>query len=189
MAVFAEAPQTVFVTLTRKAAAWANEAALSLNFGGCDPLDVVPADPEQNLANYCGRDMVAWEPSLLPIHVGLRLCITKNENKKNDFVNGMNCEVLELDAYGVLVKTETGKTLLVHRMTDPHTRASYFPLRLGYATTLHKTQGVTVPHMTMWLDKPWWPAAAYVALSRVQHDCDWRFVGNMRSEHFVPANM
>jgi ATP-dependent exoDNAse (exonuclease V) alpha subunit len=117
------------------------------------------------------------------------LCITRNANKQNDFVNGMGCEVLERDPYGVLVRTDTGKRLLVHPMTDPETKSVYFPLRHGYATTLHKVQGATLEHMTMWLDKPWWPAAAYVALSRVQYDSSWRFVGDMKPKHFVPAEL
>lgn len=189
MAIFSETPQTIFITLTRRAAAWVNDAALKLYFGDRQPLDVLPAEPEQNLDNYVGSEMVAWQPSHLAIHAGLRLCITRNENKRNDFVNGMGCEVLEMDPYGILVKTDTGKRLLVHPMTDPGTKVVYFPVRLGYATTLHKVQGATLDHITVWLDMPYWPAAAYVALSRVEYDDNWRFVGDMRPEHFLPMEL
>ena len=149
----------------------------------------MPAEPEQNAENYDGRSMVDWQPSELPIHQGLRLYITRNVNKQNDFVNGMGCQVEEMDTYGVLVRTDTGKRILVHPMTDPTSRLTYYPLRLGYATTLHKVQGATLENITIWLDKPWWPAAAYVALSRVQYDASWRFVGDMKPEHFVPAEV
>jgi hypothetical protein len=188
-AIFTETPETTFVTLTRRAAAWVNDAAVKLHFGHVRPLDVLPGEPEQNASNYDDQHMVACEPSELPIYAGLRLYITRNANKSNDFVNGMGCEVIERDQYGVLVLTDTGRRLLVHPMTDPETKTVYFPLRLGYATTLHKVQGATLAHMTMWLDKPWWPAAAYVALSRVQYDASWRFVGDMKPEHFVPAEL
>jgi hypothetical protein len=188
-AVFTEKPETTFVTLTRRAAAWVNEAAVRLYFGHMPPLDILPGEPEQNNENYDGQHMIAWEPSELPIYAGMRLFITRNANKQNDFVNGMGCEVLERDQYGVLVRTDTDKRLLVHPMTDPETKSVYFPLRHGYATTLHKVQGATLDHMTMWLDKAWWPAAAYVALSRVQYDDSWQFVGDMKPEHFVPADL
>jgi hypothetical protein len=184
MAVFSETPETTFLTLTRR---WINEAAVKLYFDNAIPLDVLPGEPDQNPDNYVGQEMVDWQPSNLIVYEGLKLVITRNANKQNDFVNGMGCTVLELDVYGILVRTDSGKRLLVHPMTDPETRFTYYPLRLGYATTLHKVQGQTLQHATIWLDKPYWPAAAYVALSRVQYDKDWRFVGDMKPEHFLPA--
>ena len=47
----------------------------------------------------------------------------------------------------------------------------HFPFRVGYASTLHKVQGATLQHVTLWLDKADMPAAAYVAISRV-HTAD-----------------
>ena len=42
-------------------------------------------------------------------------------------------------------------------------------------------------HITLWLDIPNMPAAAYVALSRVEYDANWRFVGDPWVHHFTPA--
>ena len=42
--------------------------------------------------------------------------------------------------------------------------------------------------MTVWLDVPGVEAAGYVALSRVERDADWRFVGDPTVNHFVPAS-
>ena len=42
-------------------------------------------------------------------------------------------------------------------------------------------------HITVWLDVPNFPAAAYVALSRVEHDANWRFFGDPSVHHFTPA--
>ena len=56
--------------------------------------------------------------------------------------------------------------IMVHPWTDEH-RVASFPFRLGYATTLHKIQGATLRHITLYLDLANMPAAAYVALSRV----------------------
>ena len=67
------------------------------------------------------------------------------------------------------------------------TTESFIPMRVGYASTLHKVQGATLPHITLWLDIANMPAAAYVALSRVQHDADWRFAKNHCVHQFTPA--
>ncbi|CAE7478564.1 unnamed protein product, partial [Symbiodinium pilosum] len=68
-------------------------------------------------------------------------------------------------------------------------RVTAFPLRLGYSTTLHKIQGATLPHVTIWMDVPYVRAALYVALSRVQRDGEWRFIGSIDRRHCVPAKL
>ena len=78
-----------------------------------------------------------------------------------------------------------GRTL-VHNWTSPQ-HVDHYPIRAGYASTLHKVQGATLPHITLWLDIPNMPAAAYVALSRVEYDANWRFVGDPGVHHFTPA--
>ena len=72
---------------------------------------------------------------------------------------------------------------------DAMERNVYHPLRLAYATTLMKVQGDTLKHMTLWMDTPGVEAAGYVALSRVQHDKDWSYVGYLKQKHFVPAQL
>ena len=62
-----------------------------------------------------------------------------------------------------------------------------YPFRLGYASTLHKVQGATLKHITVWLHVPNMPAAAYVALSRVEFDVNWRYLGKPGIHHFTPA--
>jgi hypothetical protein len=52
---------------------------------------------------------------------------------------------------------------------------------------LHKVQGATLDHITLWLDVANMPAAGYVALSRVEYDANWRFVGDPSVHHFTPA--
>ena len=52
---------------------------------------------------------------------------------------------------------------------------------------LYDENGATLPHITLWLDVKNMPAAAYVALSRVEFDANWRFVGDPGVHHFTPA--
>ena len=95
---------------------------------------------------------------------------------------------MEMDRYGVLVRTDSGRILLIHPITDKEKGIVFFPLRLGYATTLHKVQGATLSDITVWLDQAGWPAAAYVALSRVEYDSQWRIIGQVDTRHFTPAD-
>lgn len=85
-----------------------------------------------------------------------------------------------------MARTDQGVLLAVHPWTSEN-RVVHFPLRLGYSSTLHKVQGATLPHVTLWLDVANMPAAAYVALSRVEYDANWRYVGNPGVHHFTPA--
>jgi len=64
----------------------------------------------------------------------------------------------------------------------------YMRMRVGYANTLMKLQGATLDHLTLYLDVPNVEAAGYVALSRVQYDKNWRFVGDPTVHHFTPAS-
>ena len=115
-----------------------------------------------------------------------------NLDKERGFVNGRTVTVLEMKKKGILVEMPNKQTLMVYPShafsgTGVATGPAYYPVRLGYSTTLHKIQGATLPHITIWIDCPWVRAAAYVAISRVQHDADWRFVGQMEPKHFLPA--
>ena len=130
-------------------------------------------------------------PSRVEIRKGLRLHLTKNLDKEGDFVNGMECVVKSWDEGSrcLRVETVTGKTLAIFQYTDPNPaaqHASYFPLRLGYASTIYKMQGAELPHITIYIDVPGQRAAAYVAMSRVKDDTSYLFCGKLTRQHFVP---
>ena len=78
----------------------------------------------------------------------------------------------------------------VHMVTselEDGRKVSCFPVRMGYACTVPKVQGMTLPHVTAWLDSVCCRAAAYVALSRVATDEDYLVAGKLCPKHFVPA--
>ena len=155
----------------------------------------LPCDYDANPENFNAqgklRSDVRPQPAMLRIKKGLRLHLTRNLNKAGDFVNGMECEVISWDAARncLFVRTKTGKNLAVYRYTDPDPKAhncSFFPIRLGYASTIYKLQGAELEHITIYLDVPGQRAAAYVALSRVKKDGDYLFGGKYHRAHFVP---
>ncbi|CAE7550517.1 unnamed protein product, partial [Symbiodinium sp. CCMP2592] len=186
--ILEETPNTLFLTISRRACAQLNDAAVAALFREDTPLAVVPGDPESNVENFARGRMVTQTPVEVPIYAGSRVILTKNLNKSVGFVNGMGAVVLGMDHGNIIVKTDQGVRLAVHPWTSED-RVHHYPLRLGYASTLHKVQGTTLPHITLWLDVPNMPAAAYVALSRVEYDANWRYVGNPGIHHFSPARL
>jgi hypothetical protein len=184
--ILAETPHTMFLTISRRASGFLNDLAVRVLFADQTPLGTFPTDPESNTANYEGSKQVASEPLWLPIFASARVILTKNLNKVVGFVNGMGATVLGIDNGNIIVRTDQGRRLSVHPWTSDD-NVAHFPMRLGYASTLHKVQGATLPHITVWIDVANMPAAAYVALSRVERDADWRYVGNPGVHHFTPA--
>ena len=194
--VLAETPKTLMLTITRKGADKLNRFVLEALFGAEEPLDWLPCDPEANVDNFDGPRQLEAAPAWTPIFPGMRVSLTRNLDKPHSFVNGMMATVRRMRRCGVEVLTDAGVVVLVHSYTQDceladgrWQRVSYFPMRLGYATTLAKIQGATLAHATIWLDAPFVEAAAYVALSRVQKDEDWRFLGTVTHHHCVPTQL
>ena len=192
--VFKETPNTTFVTISRRGTAQVNKHAVRSLFSDADVLGHIPCDPQENFDNFRGTAQVNAQPFWIPVYEGMRVTITRNTDKENGFVNGMGAVVQRMRRSGVQVKTDEGKVLLIHPIAQESTlwdgtvqTTNTFPLRLGYSTTLHKIQGATLSHVTIWMDVPFVRAALYVALSRVQYDRDWRFVGCIERRHCLPA--
>ena len=82
--------------------------------------------------------------------------------------------------------TKAGVSQCTHgrRRTESHTSlsGSDMPARSS------KVQGATLKHITLWLDFANMPAAAYVALSRVELDENWRYSGTPDVRHFTLAS-
>ena len=127
-------------------------------------------------------------------YICMRVTLTRNVNKAIGFVNGMTAEVLGVRGHVIVARTRNGSILTIFPFTDTEVevqgmkrQCTYLPLRLGYATTLVKVQGATLEQVVFWLDVANVPAAGYVALSRVQRDADWKFIGHVTPHHFTPA--
>ncbi|CAE7817808.1 unnamed protein product [Symbiodinium sp. CCMP2592] len=196
--IFAEAKSArrrpLFVALSRRGADHLNRLAVSALFSQSTPLTRLPCDPDANLDNFQGQQQVAAEPMDTDIFDGMRVLLTVNEDKVHGFVNGMLGVVRRVRRNAVEVLTDAGEVLAVHPVTREvevagggTRRITYYPMRAGYATTLYKVQGSTLESIVMWFDVPYVEAAAYVALSRVQFDSQWSFLGDVTTAHCVPA--
>jgi ATP-dependent exoDNAse (exonuclease V) alpha subunit len=188
-------PEAIMVAATRAGVAQVNRLALEALHPRAQPLTVLPGAIEDNPDNYDKgklRDDRLPQPSEVPIHRGLKLYLTRNVRKADDFINGMLCEVLSYDeAAGALwVRTKTGKRLPITKWSDPdHPGLRFFPVRLGYCTTIHKVQGDEFDFIIIYLDAANMPAVGYTALSRVKDGRSYLLGGQLAPEHFVPVTM
>lgn len=114
-------------------------------------------------------------PEKLALKIGARVMFTKNSFEQG-FVNGTLGEVESFADTGVpIVRTKRGKRIVVEAMewsvTDGSrtlAKITQVPLRLAWAITVHKSQGMTLDSAVIDLSQAFEYGQGYVALSRVR---------------------
>ncbi len=114
-------------------------------------------------------------PESLRLKVGARVIFTKN-NFETGFVNGTLGEVERFNIEGnPIVRTKSGKSIEVIPMewsiVDGNrtlAKITQHPLRLAWAMTVHKSQGMTLDQVLIDLSEAFEYGQGYVALSRVK---------------------
>lgn len=191
--LFGKHPNTQVLVITRRGTDAVNEAALHALFPRFPPRATIPADVESYSLNYEGgelKDVKHLVPSQLPVYRGMRVFITKTLRKDLDFVNGMQAKIVGWNprTEAVRVQTTTGRTFDVTKWADPDlNHMQYYPLRVGYASTIFRMAGAELEHATIYLDVPHAAAAGYTAMSRVSSLENLKFGGHITADHFAPA--
>ena len=115
---------TTVVTCSRIGAATVNNLAAKAFFEDRHkrPLGTLPLDYEANPDNYTGAGRLKTgklEPARREVYEGMRIFLTKNMSKEDDFVNGMAATVLGYDARSrcLEVTTRTQQRLAVYMVT------------------------------------------------------------------------
>ncbi|MFA5130307.1 MAG: helix-turn-helix domain-containing protein [Patescibacteria group bacterium] len=114
-------------------------------------------------------------PEKLSLKIGARVMCTKNNFEKG-FVNGTLGDVAGFDDEGLpIVKTLNGRNIYPPPMewnatdgTRIIAKITQIPLRLAWAITIHKSQGLTLDSAVMDLSQVFEYGQGYVALSRVR---------------------
>jgi ATP-dependent exoDNAse (exonuclease V) alpha subunit len=114
-------------------------------------------------------------PELLRLKVGARVMCVKN-NFEEGYVNGtLGIVVSCKENQDPSIRTASGKIIRLERASwkieeDGKVRAeiSQYPLRLAWAITVHKSQGMSLDAVEVDLSKSFAPGMGYVALSRVR---------------------
>jgi len=121
--------------------------------------------------------------------------VNKTEPGQNEplFVNGQLGTVLDVRPDSVLVKAKTGAEIYVERFTwrydqqdDDSATFSQFPLRLAWAMTIHKAQGLSLDSAFLDIRAAREPGQAYVAVSRVRSLAGLNFKEWFKGVHVSP---
>ncbi|MFA6476310.1 MAG: AAA family ATPase [Candidatus Paceibacterota bacterium] len=133
-----------------------------------------------NMAGHGGEKMVenlkkgCLASENLRLKKGARVMFVKN-NIEEGYANGTLGEVVSCDRNGIVVKTSKGKNINVPLASwrieeDGKIKAeiSQYPLRLAWAITVHKSQGLSLDAAEIDLSQAFEAGMGYVALSRVR---------------------
>jgi ATP-dependent exoDNAse (exonuclease V) alpha subunit len=154
-----------------------NASALRYNL---DALERLPGDVAKYEATLEGKswafdalakDCIAERE--LKLKVGAQVIFLCNDSERR-IVNGMRGEVTRCEPGHIWVKRSTGGEVSLDRHRwerkdgDGATVASMkqFPVKLAYALTIHKSQGMTLDRVRCNLERAFTGGHAYVALSR-----------------------
>lgn len=123
-------------------------------------------------------------PDKLVLKEGCRVMFLQNDPGLR-WVNGTVGTVAECRVDRLLVQKGRGKIYEVDRAqfalqdAEGNVLASVinFPVKLAYATTIHKSQGATLEALWVDLTRLWEPGQAYVALSRLKDASGLKLIG------------
>jgi hypothetical protein len=170
-----------------------NDLQLSELPGEPTTLEAAQDGPEHQRA-FLTRNLLT--PATLRLKPGALVMFTVNKNeprRKPRFVNGQLGTVEDLTPGAVIVRCSDGEPVLVAPFTwrydaqDPESASfSQFPLRLAYAMTIHKSQGLTLDSAYLDIRAAREPGQAYVAVSRVRTLAGLQFKEWFKGVHVSP---
>ena len=143
-------------------------------------------------------------PKILKLKVGAQVIFIRNDYKAN-CANGTIGKVVKLEDDAVVVKLENGNEVSVERsMWTSYSRTyckatrkiesssvgtyTQFPLKLAWAITIHRSQGMTFDRMHLDLSSGMFaPGQTYVGISRMR-SLEGLTLGTPIKKHYVSVN-
>ena len=132
---------------------------------------------------YSGQMAQTWAtsckvPESCSLCVGAQVVLTWNIDVSNGLCNGARGVVTDVGMMGVTVKFASGVTIMISHIDIEHEddkkiRVNFMPLKLAYALTMNKSQGMTLDRAIVVLEyfgnAAFMYGRAYTALSRVRN--------------------
>ena len=126
-------------------------------------------------------------PQLLDLKVGAEVMFVANDPSKA-FVNGSRGRIIRFDdGRPVVALADGGRTITVSPYSWQHieddrvcAEVIQFPLRLAWAITIHKSQGMSIDAAEIDLSRSFTPGMGYVALSRLR-SLDGLYISGMNA--------
>jgi ATP-dependent DNA helicase PIF1 len=125
--------------------------------------------PEEKIKKACNA------PGSVELCVGSQVMLLYNMDLESKLVNGSRGVVVRFENDDPMVKFLTGETRVIGRKVweieennELVITVSQIPLKLAYATTVHKSQGATIDYAEINMNGIFEYGQAYVALSRVK---------------------
>ncbi|GMH79452.1 hypothetical protein TrLO_g4043 [Triparma laevis f. longispina] len=97
---------------------------------------------------------------------GAKVCLNYNVSHKKGLVNGLRGTIISCSPKTVYIDFGTSKNKIKYIKVNGVKR---LPVELSYASTIHKSQGLTLDNVEIDLSEIFAPGQAYVALSRVKN--------------------
>ncbi len=122
-------------------------------------------------------------PETLRLKVGAKVMFVKN-NFDGGYANGTLGKIIECNNFGMKVMLHSGKIIIPEKVSwvieeegKRKAMIEQYPLRLAWAITVHKSQGMSLDAVEVDLSKSFERGMGYVALSRVRTLDGLRIIG------------
>ncbi len=165
---------------------------INVDFVNTETLSKINEDSEVFIMHTKGPDPLikvmqkgCLSPEKLELKIGAEVMFTKN-NPKEGFVNGTLGTVIDFKGGSnyPIVRIRSGKVITVEPMEwiveengKIRARINQIPLRLAWAITVHKSQGMSMDGAIMDLSEVFEYGQGYVALSRVRRLSGLHIIG------------
>lgn len=162
-----------------------NDKANKINIAKYNNLDGVEFNFEASLTGVFDESILPVEKEL-KLKIGAQVMVLKNDKAKTKkYFNGKIGVVDSISADVIFIKFDSSEILAIERETWRNLDYQYetstknivqteigtfsqFPLRLAWAITIHKSQGLTFDNATVDAGNAFSPGQVYVALSRLR---------------------
>lgn len=160
-----------------------NDTAYAINNSKLEKIRGKSVDYEFNISGDWTEKFPNDES--ISLKVGAEIIFIKSDSDKQ-FINGEKGTIRKLGHHEVIVEKHNGGKITVRYLTweklryiyNPDTKKletevigtfSQLPLKLGWAITIHKSQGMTLDHISLNFKDPFFAKGmVYVAISRVR---------------------